>query len=79
MGMLINRHRDRHDADPVKDVDEMTVAELRAYAKDHDINLGGATKKDDILAAIYDAEGVQVGEGFDPGEPVDGEVGGEPV
>lgn len=32
--------------------DSRTVAELKSYADEHDIDLGGATKKADILAAI---------------------------
>lgn len=31
------------------------VADLKAYASDNDIDLGDATKKDDILAAISGA------------------------
>lgn len=37
-------------------LDEMTVAELRAYAKENDIDLNGATLKADIFAAIKAAE-----------------------
>lgn len=40
-------------ADPL---DEMTLAELKEYAKAHDIDLDGATKKADVLAAIKAAE-----------------------
>ena len=36
-------------------LDKMTLAELREYAKEHDINLGGATKKADVLKAIKNA------------------------
>lgn len=32
--------------------DDWTVPHLREYAKAHDIDLGGATKKADILKAI---------------------------
>ncbi|WP_410769587.1 hypothetical protein [Fontibacillus sp. BL9] len=35
-----------------KPVDDMTVPELKAYAKLKEIDLDGVTKKDDILAAI---------------------------
>lgn len=35
---------------------DQTVEELRAYAADHTIDLGGAKKKTDIVAAIRDAE-----------------------
>lgn len=37
------------------DVDKMTVAELKEYAARNDIELGDATKKEDILAAIKGA------------------------
>ena len=36
-------------------LDEMTLAELKDYAKEHDINLGGATKKTDVLEVIKKA------------------------
>ena len=36
--------------------EEMTVAELRDYAKEHDINLTGARAKADIVGAIKAAE-----------------------
>ncbi|WP_270207989.1 phage major capsid protein [Eggerthella lenta] len=39
-----------------KALDDMTVAELTAYAADHGIDLGSATLKADILAAIKAAE-----------------------
>jgi hypothetical protein len=34
------------------DHSSLTVAQLKEYAEEHGIDLGGATKKDDILAAI---------------------------
>ena len=37
-------------------VDEMTVDELKAYAKAHDIKLGRANKKESILEVIKKAE-----------------------
>ena len=37
-------------------VSEMTVGELREYAIEHNIDLGDATRKDDILAAIAAAQ-----------------------
>ena len=43
--------------DPADDPAEMTVDELKAYAAEHDIDLTGASKKDDILAAIQAAQG----------------------
>lgn len=37
-----------------KPLEDRSVPQLKKYAKDNDINLGGATKKDDILQAIAD-------------------------
>lgn len=39
-----------------KPVEDMTVAELKAYADAHGIDLGGVTRKDDIAAIIADAK-----------------------
>lgn len=36
-------------------LDEMTLAELREYAREHDIGLGGARSKADVLEAIKNA------------------------
>ena len=46
------------DLDEVVDkpVEDMTVAELKAYAEAHGIDLGGVTRKDDIAAIIADAK-----------------------
>lgn len=41
-----------------KPLDEMNVAELKAYAEAHGIDLGEAKKKADILAAIKTAQDV---------------------
>ena len=43
------------DGQPAKPVGEMTVDELKAYAAENNIDLTGASKKDDILAAIQAA------------------------
>lgn len=43
-------------AEEGKAVTEMSVVELKAYAKEQQIDLDGATKKDDILAAIQLAD-----------------------
>ncbi|WP_438435412.1 DUF7210 family protein [Gorillibacterium sp. sgz500922] len=45
---------DEADETPAADkaVDDMTVAELKAYAKAQGIDLGDATKKEEILAAV---------------------------
>lgn len=43
--------------DPDKAVEDMTVADLRAYAAEHGIDIKGLTAKADILAAIQAAEG----------------------
>lgn len=32
--------------------DSWSVKQLRAYAREHDVDLGGATRKDDILDAL---------------------------
>lgn len=40
----------------VTDLSELTVVELRALAKDRGVDLGDATKKDVIIAAIEAAE-----------------------
>jgi hypothetical protein len=37
-------------------LDKLTVEQLLAYAAENDIDLGGATKKADLLAAIQAAE-----------------------
>lgn len=38
------------------DIEKMKVAELQAYAKEKGIELDGASKKDEILAKIKEAE-----------------------
>jgi len=43
-------------ADAEKPLEKRTVPELKAYAAEHEIDLGAATKKPDILAAIVAAE-----------------------
>lgn len=43
---------DDDDADDDKPLGELTVAKLRALAEAEEIDLGDATKKDDIVAAI---------------------------
>ncbi|MBG9788539.1 hypothetical protein [Brevibacillus laterosporus] len=40
----------------VQTIDKMTVAELKEYANQHEIDLGEVTKKDDILAVIKGVE-----------------------
>ena len=47
--------RDRGEAD-AKPLDEMKVEELKAYAAEHNIELGEAAKKADILKIIQEAE-----------------------
>jgi hypothetical protein len=44
-------------ADLKAKLDDMTVAELKAYAKTNKVDLGDATRKDDIRAAIDLANG----------------------
>ncbi len=53
-----------------KPVDKMTVPELKAYAELHEIDLGDANKKPEILAAIQAAQ--QAG-----GNPNGGAAGGD--
>lgn len=38
--------------EPIKSIDKMNVSELKAYAVQNKIELGGATKKDEILTII---------------------------
>lgn len=40
------------------DIDSMTVGKLKEYAAAHNIDLGDATKKDEILELIKNAEGI---------------------
>lgn len=44
-------------------VDDMKLDQLKAYAKEREIELNGATKKDDVLAAIKAAEATPQGDG----------------
>lgn len=46
---------DEQDESGPKTVESMNVAELRAYAEDHGIDLGDATRKPEIRAAIQAA------------------------
>lgn len=48
--------RGRKPAEPTENLDEMTVAQLREYATENEIDLGGARTKDEIRAAIDAAE-----------------------
>lgn len=43
---------DETEGEPEKSLDEMTLPELKAYAKAHEIELGDVTKKDEILAIL---------------------------
>lgn len=43
--------------DPNLPIEDMTVPQLKAYAKLHDIDITGKTAKPEILAAIQAAEG----------------------
>lgn len=57
MGMLINRHRQRHDDQPVDvDLDKATKPQLVAYATEHGIDVDPKAKKGDILESIRAAE-----------------------
>lgn len=46
------KHEDDDDDDGDKALGDLTVAKLRALAEAEQIDLGDATKKDDIVAAI---------------------------
>lgn len=47
------------DKEPLEtDINKMKVDELKDYAEKNGIDLGDATKKDDILAVIKEAEAV---------------------
>lgn len=60
--MLLRRHRERNqnvkrvEETIEKTIDEMTVAELKAYAEERGYDLTGVTKKPDILAKITEIE-----------------------
>ena len=49
-----NKHPEAAKAEPetAEDFEKMTVAELKTYAEDNNIDLGEATKKADILKVI---------------------------
>ena len=49
---MIEALPDEPEADKPKHVDDMTVAELKEYAEANGIDLGEASKKNDILAAV---------------------------
>ena len=49
----LQRRAGEADAKPL---DEMKVEELKVYAAEHNIDLGDAAKKADILKAIQEAE-----------------------
>lgn len=49
---------DEHEGEP-KEIDDMTLAELKEYAKRNDIDLDGATKKEDVLAKVKGEDGGQ--------------------
>jgi len=44
------------DDNAVTDISKMTVPQLEQYAKDNNIDLGGATRKADIIKAIEAAQ-----------------------
>ena len=64
----------RPDYNEGPDLDSMTVKELLRFANSEDIDLDGARKKDDIIAAIrraYDADSASDVEEVDGLPPVD--------
>lgn len=42
--------------EPEIDFQSMTIAQLKEYAAEHNIDLGDASKKDDIIAVLSDVE-----------------------
>lgn len=52
--------QEREDQEEIAILDGMTVAQLKAYAKENGIDLGEAKKKADILAVIKNAKGQDV-------------------
>lgn len=50
------------DLTPEKPLDDMTLDELKTYAREHSIDITGKTLKDDILTAIKAAEAENGGE-----------------
>jgi len=56
-GTILGREVPADETQPEKNpeaIEEMTVAELREKAKEEDINLHGASRKEDIIEAIED-------------------------
>lgn len=50
-----NKQEDENQDEPAKEIldfDKMTVLQLKKYAKEHDIDLMGANKKDEIIPLI---------------------------
>jgi len=58
--------------DPEKPLDKYTVPQLKEWASDHKVDLGGATKKPEILAAIAATFGAD-GDGDGGGGHLEGE------
>ena len=54
-GYIENIDKNGEGDDPA-DLDVMKVAELKRFAKDNNIDIGNATKREDILAAILAAQ-----------------------
>lgn len=56
---VVEQEQEEEPSQNTIDFNSMTVAELRTYAEDNEIDLEGATKKDDIILAIKVAEGIE--------------------
>lgn len=54
-GEAHNKHAPKDDPES-GDFEDWSVSELKAYAKENDIDLGDAKKKDDIIEAIDETE-----------------------
>lgn len=59
-GDWIGENVDDEKADDDIRLSEMTVAKLKEFAAELDIDLGEATKKDDIIKVIMESDAVEV-------------------
>ena len=55
VGLIAEAEAEEEVGDQAVDIDTLGVEGLRAYAADHNVDLGGLTRKDDIRAAILAA------------------------
>lgn len=57
--------------DDSTDITKLTVSQLKAYASEHGIDLGAASKKKDILAVIAESESDDDSDSDDEGDSDD--------